>query len=66
MLPADNSFYKYIIRNAIHILDVWILSKEEERPAYLCKFLQNLPLLISQNDTSITQASIPLSASSFT
>ncbi|CAG8665388.1 10547_t:CDS:2, partial [Funneliformis caledonium] len=66
MLPAGNPFYKYIIRNAIHILDVWILSGEEERPAYLCKSLQNLSLLISQNDASITQALIPLSASSFT
>ncbi|CAG8744471.1 9930_t:CDS:2, partial [Funneliformis caledonium] len=54
------------IRGAVHIVGVWILSVEEERPAYLRKSLQNLPSPISQNDASTTPASTPLSASSFT
>ncbi|CAG8501724.1 8669_t:CDS:10 [Funneliformis caledonium] len=66
MLPAGSPLYKDIVRGAVHIVGVWILSGEEERPAYLRKSLQNLPSPISQNDASTTPASTPLSASSFT
>ncbi|CAG8712004.1 3546_t:CDS:10, partial [Funneliformis mosseae] len=32
MLPAGSPLYKDIIRGAVHIVGVWILSVEEERP----------------------------------
>ncbi|CAI2173211.1 18255_t:CDS:10, partial [Funneliformis geosporum] len=66
MLPAGSPLYKDIVRGAVHIVGVWILSGEEERPAFLRKSLQNLPSPISRNDASTTPASTPLSASSFT
>ncbi|GBB96125.1 hypothetical protein RclHR1_02690010 [Rhizophagus clarus] len=68
MLPAGSPLYKDIVRGAVHIVGVWILSGEEERPAFLRKSLQNLPLSspsTSQSDTSITPNLTPLSATSF-
>ncbi|KAI9480932.1 MAG: hypothetical protein EXX96DRAFT_564755 [Benjaminiella poitrasii] len=35
ILPPTNSQYRDIIRGAIHILGVWILGSEEERPSFL-------------------------------
>ncbi|CEP09769.1 hypothetical protein [Parasitella parasitica] len=35
ILPCTNSQYRDIIRGAIHILGVWILGSEEERPSFL-------------------------------
>lgn len=35
VLPCTNSQYRDIIRGAIHILGVWVLGSEDERPAFL-------------------------------
>lgn len=35
ILPCTNSQYRDITRGAIHILGVWILGSEEERPSFL-------------------------------
>ncbi|CAO0796344.1 unnamed protein product [Mucor circinelloides] len=35
ILPCSNSQYRDITRGAIHILGVWILGSEEERPSFL-------------------------------
>ncbi|CAG8560446.1 13285_t:CDS:10 [Funneliformis mosseae] len=37
MLPAGSPLYKDIVRGAVHIVGVWILSGEEERPVFLRK-----------------------------
>ncbi|CAO3694673.1 unnamed protein product [Rhizopus microsporus] len=35
ILPCTNTQYRDITRGAIHVLGVWILCKEEERPSFL-------------------------------
>jgi hypothetical protein len=35
VLPVSNPNYRDITRGAIHILGVWILGNEEERPSFL-------------------------------
>lgn len=35
ILPCTNSHYRDITRGAIHILGVWILGSEDERPSFL-------------------------------
>ncbi|GES98608.1 ral GTPase-activating protein subunit alpha-2-like [Rhizophagus clarus] len=37
MLPAGSPLYKDIVRGAVHIVGIWILSGEEERPVFLRK-----------------------------
>ncbi|CAB4411161.1 unnamed protein product [Rhizophagus irregularis] len=68
MLPAGSPLYKDIVRGAVHIVGVWILSGEEERPAFLRKSHQNLPLSspsTSQSDVSTTPNLTPTSAMSY-
>ncbi|CAG8449369.1 5481_t:CDS:10 [Cetraspora pellucida] len=47
MLPAGSPLYKDIVRGAVHIVGVWILSGEEERPAFLRKSPSQGPLSAS-------------------
>ncbi|CAJ0835038.1 9335_t:CDS:10 [Entrophospora sp. SA101] len=37
MLPSGSPLYKDIVRGAVHIVGVWTLSGEEERPTFLRK-----------------------------
>ncbi|RIA87709.1 hypothetical protein C1645_776672 [Glomus cerebriforme] len=67
MLPAGSPLYKDIVRGAVHIVGVWILSGEEERPVFLRKSLHNFSYSpLSQSDASTTPNSTPISAMSST
>ncbi|RIB08070.1 hypothetical protein C2G38_2045480 [Gigaspora rosea] len=57
MLPAGSPLYKDIVRGAVHIVGVWILSGEEERPAFLRKSPSQGPLSASTTGSFNNHAS---------
>ncbi|KAG9294631.1 hypothetical protein G9A89_008110 [Geosiphon pyriformis] len=53
LLPAGISSTKDIVRGAVHIVGVWILSGEEERPAFLRKTISLSPLPVTNNSSLV-------------
>ncbi|CAG8550729.1 15140_t:CDS:10, partial [Acaulospora colombiana] len=66
MLPAGSPQYKDIVRGAVHIVGVWILSGEEERPAFLRRSPSQTPLSSSTIGSFPNQLPSPDSDSSIT
>ncbi|CAG8562842.1 11696_t:CDS:10 [Ambispora gerdemannii] len=72
MLPAGSTSTKDIVRGAVHIVGVWILSGEEERPVFLRKtasttattvYNQNSSVSMSSSSSTETLKTLPLSSS---
>jgi hypothetical protein len=52
ILPCTNSHYRDITRGAIHILGVWILGSEDERPSFLRRGTTNGSIVTRSSSTA--------------
>ncbi|CAO3589975.1 unnamed protein product [Absidia cylindrospora] len=55
ILPTTNTNYRDIIRGAVHILGVWMLGSEDERPS----FLRRTGSVPTSATTTMTSSTIP-------
>lgn len=56
VLPGTNPDYRDITRGAIHVLGVWMLGNEDERPSFLRKTMSSSALAMMRSNSAESNA----------